>query len=50
MRYAYCALRPFASGQSARSGLTPLPPESILHAIGSVAHHRERNDPGLAHD
>jgi len=25
-------------------------PESILHAIGSVAHHRGRNDPGLAHD
>jgi len=25
-------------------------PESILHAIGLVAHHRARNDPGLAHD
>jgi hypothetical protein len=28
----------------------PATPESILHAIGLVAHHRERNDPGLAHD
>jgi hypothetical protein len=26
------------------------PPESILHAVGLVAHHRERNDFGLAHD
>ena len=25
-------------------------PESILHAIGLLAHHRARNDPGLAHD
>ena len=28
----------------------PATPESILHAIRLVAQHRERNDPGLAHD
>ena len=28
----------------------PATPESILHAIGLVAHHRGRDDPSLAHD
>ena len=43
------AIHSLAPGRPVRLD-APATPESILHAIGTVAQHRERNDPGLAHD
>ena len=43
------AIHSLAPGRPVRLD-APATPESILHAIGLVAQHRERNDPGLAHD
>jgi hypothetical protein len=44
------ASRLTARGTWNQSRSMPATPESILHTVGLMAHHQERNDPGLAHD